>query len=511
MTRSIAWVVVGLLVAGCSSSVVIAVPAGCQDEPIRCVDACGGPVAASCNDGAWTCLVVTTCGEPDPHPSGCGPREEGFDCVDDCGNFQHQVCLGGEWACPSSPSCDPPEPETTPVVWAKSFGGNGYEIGERVAVDGDGNVIVAASVQQTVWGLGPEHASVGGYDLTLAKFDAKGALQWRKLWATPTHDLALGLDVDADGNIILVRSTSGNAGHPLTVGATVVEKLTPAGESQWATTLDATTLIEKGDLIAVDGKGRITVWGHGWVTRLGSDGALQWRQAIQGDPYAYGRGVAANEQGEVFVTGTFCGKLAHGTVTLTSFAPSSFDGFLLALSSNGKPMWATAMSTSATNTGADVTALPDGGVAVLGAYTGSLTIGTSTLSSAERAAFLARFGPSGTPMWARTLEGASQSIHDGDRWYVAAHSAGLTVAGHVFSAKPDGYDIFFTSFSLDGTRGSTWGAGGHNMQWINGLGAGPNNTFAVVGEYWSSIDFGLGEEPEHYSQGTSFVALAEKI
>ena len=64
--------------------------------------------------------------------------------------------------------------------WSKRLGGTGGEIGQAVAVDGSGNVVVTGDFSGTVDFGGGNLVSAGSSDVFLAKYNASGVHQWSK-------------------------------------------------------------------------------------------------------------------------------------------------------------------------------------------------------------------------------------------------------------------------------------------------------------------------------------------
>lgn len=117
-------------------------------------------------------------------------------------------------------------------------------------------------------------------------------------------------------------------------------------------------------------------------------------------------GVDTAGDGGTFVTGPYTGTAAFGL--LPPIAGSANPSVYVArTSSNGTWQWAaTATATGGAN-GYTVDATSDGGAIVAGTYQGTLTIGSTTLTSAGGAdVFVAKVSPTGSWMWATSVGGA---------------------------------------------------------------------------------------------------------
>jgi hypothetical protein len=145
--------------------------------------------------------------------------------------------------------------------------GRGYDQeGRKVAVDPQGNVIIAT------WSVDPlvkeGRGSVGGYDeIQIVKLDPYGQVVWLQNIDGPGDEIPTGLQVDSSGAIYVV----GNAfASPLTDAATGA-----SGFSAWAARLDSA--------------GNVT-----WLT--------QWQE--QGSAYSTASDVALGPNHELYVAGT---------------------------------------------------------------------------------------------------------------------------------------------------------------------------------------------------------------
>jgi fibronectin type III domain protein/beta-propeller repeat-containing protein len=109
-------------------------------------------------------------------------------------------------------------------VWSKRFGGSfqANEIGNDVATDGAGNVLLTGSVVDTITFGGASLPSDGYYDIFLAKFSATGAHVWSKRTGAGEGK---GIGTDASNNVITAGIFSGST--PVNFGGT--DLLSPGG------------------------------------------------------------------------------------------------------------------------------------------------------------------------------------------------------------------------------------------------------------------------------------------
>lgn len=205
------------------------------------------------------------------------------------------------------------------LVWSKSYNSpaNRWDSANAVAVDARGNVVVAG--QEDKFDLGQ------GFNWLIHKYDPAGNLLWAKSYDSPAHqwDSASAVAVDAMGNVY----AAGREDRPdLKQGANwLVRKYDSGGELVWAKTHDGPA---SGDdwagALAVDARGNVVVAGResrpdvrqgfNWlVRRYDSGGRLLWSRSHDGLAHGndWANAVAVSPDGGIYVVGREDG-LANG-------------------------------------------------------------------------------------------------------------------------------------------------------------------------------------------------------
>lgn len=89
------------------------------------------------------------------------------------------------------------------LQWAHTFGAEREDVAWGVASDAAGNTVTTGWFQRSVdFGAGPV-ASKGNKDAFAAKFDAKGRLLWVQTWGDRDHDQGRGVALDDQGNAVV--------------------------------------------------------------------------------------------------------------------------------------------------------------------------------------------------------------------------------------------------------------------------------------------------------------------
>jgi hypothetical protein len=214
-------------------------------------------------------------------------------------------------------------------------GGPGADVARALALDREGNIVIAGSFQGTARFGTIALIATHAYESFVAKLDPRGTFIWaRTIAGTLSGDRPQGLALDAAGNVHVAVSFTGRATLD---GATVetssqtdilIAKLDAAGRRVWHVPATRTNPIglEEGLGIGVDAGGRITVAGtfdHGaavfgkisidaegersaiFVARLDAEGRFIWAKPA-GEPGGAGASaLAVDPEGSFYLAGSF--------------------------------------------------------------------------------------------------------------------------------------------------------------------------------------------------------------
>jgi hypothetical protein len=208
------------------------------------------------------------------------------------------------------------------VSWAARIGGAGTDIGNGIATDSSGNVLVTGyySAAVTFYNQGAAGAGVvtlpstGGNDCFIAKYTLGGAVSWAARIAGTADDRGNAIATDSSGNVLVTGFYT---------GAVTFYNQGAAGAS-------VVTLPFIGGADA-------------FIAKYTSAGAVSWAARIAGTGLSSdtGRGIATDSLGNVFVTGqygttlTFYNQGAAGIVGTTLPATSGTDCFIVKYNPDG--------------------------------------------------------------------------------------------------------------------------------------------------------------------------------
>ena len=313
------------------------------------------------------------------------------------------------------------------ILWARTWGGGGYDVGYDVAFDQSGNIEIAAEsysygdaavflkftsagtfVGSSTWkgratydsaysitvdtngntiltgtswdySISPNHNSI-----LVLKYDNQGNLLWNRNWAGPNEDEVTGrrtVLTDANGNIYIAGHTSttcNNTNFSLCDFDVLLLKIDPSGNLIWARKWGGTGL-EIGNALSLDSNQNIGVVGSTTSFNSGLQGALLQQYDSSGNvlsskvmaaSIASGlNGISLTSAGTYSITGT--APNVSGTWTDTGLSSAIATGTLT------NPAGHVASPTGTTGTPSGITGSPTGTIDTGGGGADALTaVGT---------------------------------------------------------------------------------------------------------------------------------------
>jgi len=318
-------------------------------------------------------LAAVTLGFPDSHaadpappfslviPAGPGAQEGNSVAVDSSGNihltgqFQGNATIGGvnltnagtqDFFLASFTRTGQPR-------WTVAAGTSGSDYGNSVKVAANGDLLVAGSLFTPLEFLGTSLSGPGGRDAVLARITRDGTLLWARAVGSSGTDEGDEVAEDSQGNILLVGRISGPGtigAHPVgSAGRTRIflARFSAAGDPLQATDVTSET-VGAGSGVAIDGNDNVLVTGQDtiggerqiMVTKFNPSGQRLWSVLHPGNSSSLGTGIRTDAQNNVYVCGTFATtSVTFGDTTLDN--PNfALRGFLAKYGPDGTPLWA---------------------------------------------------------------------------------------------------------------------------------------------------------------------------
>ncbi len=268
--------------------------------------------------------------------------------------------------------------------WVDTFGSGNVDGATGVCADSSGNVYVTGYFEDTV-DFDPGQGifnltSLGSSDVFIQKLDSIGNLIWANSFGGP-------------------GSNSGQA-----------VALAPNG--------DIYTVGYFRDSIDVDpGPGTFILYSNGWddifIQKSDNDGNFLWAKSIGGSDDDLPYGLFVDDQGNIYVTGTFFGSVDFDPGSGNSFLTSNGFGdiFVLKLDSTGNFVWAENFGDSHTDVGNAIKVDNFGNIYVTGYFYDNVNFdpnGTYFLNSAGGSdVFVLKLDSTGHLVWANAFGGSS--------------------------------------------------------------------------------------------------------
>ncbi|TFJ85412.1 hypothetical protein NSK_003371 [Nannochloropsis salina CCMP1776] len=318
-------------------------------------------------------------------------------------------------------------------VWAMSFGGTSGDIGYAIAVDALGSSYTTGRFQGNMTVGSTTLTSAGDSDIFIIKLDSSGSPVWAMSFGGTSGDIGYAIAVDASGS----SYTTGEFQGSMTVGSTTLTsaggadiyiiKLDSSGSPVWAMSFGGTDF-DIGNAIAVDASGSSYTTGRFqgsmtvgsttltsagaadiFIINLDSSGSPVWAMSFGGTKDDIGNAIAVDASGSSYTTGYFQGNMTVGSTTLTSAGAA--DIFIINLDSSGSPVWAMSFGGTSGDFGFAIAVDASGSSYTTGYFQKSMTVGSTTLTSAGGAdIFIINLDSSGSPVWATSVGGTDNDI-----------------------------------------------------------------------------------------------------
>ncbi|MFT3770159.1 MAG: SBBP repeat-containing protein [Minicystis sp.] len=316
-------------------------------------------------------------------------------------------------------------------VWSQHYGGTGSLFAAGVAVDVFGNTALVGSLRGTADLGGGQLTSAGADDFLVAHFDPNGQHQWSKRFGGASNQTPVAVAVDDSGRMVVAGSLEGaidfGQGTMTSAGGRdiLVASFSLNGDAQWSRRYgDAQDQFATS--IAIDKSGNSFVVGafygtagfgasswtapgrSAFLVKLSPVGNPLWSKPFGDVKGATAFGVATDASGNVVITGTFEGTIDLGSAMWTnkSATTGSGDIFVAKFDPSGTPLWSAAFGDANADTGTSIAADAAGNVFVAGTFGGTVEFGNGPLTSIGGLdIFVLKMDTSGKVLWSRRFGG----------------------------------------------------------------------------------------------------------
>ncbi|WP_321421177.1 DUF3344 domain-containing protein [uncultured Methanobacterium sp.] len=287
-----------------------------------------------------------------------------------------------------------------PHNYSTYLGGTGTENGQGIAVDSAGNIYIVGYTESADFPTTPgayQNSNAGGRDAFLAKFNSSGNLIYSTYLGGTGIDYGYGIAVDNIGNAYITGYTNGN--FPITSDS---HQITYGGGSYDA-----------------------------FLAKFNSNGTLIYSTYLGGTGTDYGYGIAADNNGNCYITGSTGSTnfpTTSGAYQITKASSGTGnDAFVSKFNSSGVLVYSTYLGGTSTDTGRGITVDNSGNAHITGT-TSSTNFPTTTgayqssrAGSSGSDVFVTKLNPNGNGLVYSTYLGGTSS----DQGYsIVADNAG---------------------------------------------------------------------------------------
>lgn len=382
------------------------------------------------------------------------------------------------------------------LPWVVGYGGTGIDVGESVAVDGNGNVFVCGKFAGTAQFGTNTLVSAGLDDVFVVRLDANGNTIWAKGIGGTGFDVAKDITTASNGDILVTGSFEGVVDfggtsltnvNAMSYGDIFVARFTGDGNLVWVRRDGDAFVTDIGNCVAVDAAqnvylagastlssfGGTTFANHGRIllAKYDSLGNRVWARKAGGGVAGVqdaGESVAVDSSGNVLLAGAFHGgAFTNDTVVLNSrgFA----DGFLSKYDANGALQWTRQIGGPRADIASGV-ATVGGNAVVVGEFSATNVVGGISLASAGGVlpdGFVINYDASGDVVWARRLGGNRvDGVRDvatdaaGSVYITGLFQGTATFGNHTSVSIANTIDVFAARLRNDGAFEFVQQAGG---------------------------------------------------
>jgi hypothetical protein len=358
---------------------------------------------------------------------------------------------------------------TGQYLWAVHTGNTGSNAALGVAADGSGNVVVTGKFENTVdFGCGSlSSALASSYDIFVAKYSPSGTCQWSKRFGSGNDDIGYGVAVDAINNVIVTGVFVGKVNF------------------------GSTSLFSSGS-----GSGNST-----FVAKYAPDGTHVWSRnfspTISNNGPDTGYAVAVDGSGDVVVTGSFQGtEYFDGVNGITSTGLSEDIYVVKFAAADGSFQWVRTFGNVGSDRAYGVAVDGGGNVAITGYFASTVDFGGGSLTSTgPLSVFLAEYTSAGAYLWARAFtstgvnSGNGVTVDGGNNVIVTGSFQGTTDFGSEVLNSAGGTDIFVAKYTSAGTPLWAQGFGSTGSDIGYSLAADGSNNVVATGYFQGTVSF----------------------
>lgn len=315
------------------------------------------------------------------------------------------------------------------INWAERGGSAQIDRGQAIHTDNRGYSALTGSFFSSMT-LGSVNVTGGsGHSVFIAQADSMGQILWARASTGSGNAYGLGVTRDGSGNVLVTGYFNGS----VTLGTTTlnstgnddifVAKYSSTGTFLWAISAGGTS-VDQGFALTADASGNVFVTGYAtgtcnfgslsisaafydaFLVKYNSSGIEQWVRKGGGASTDYGRGVALDASGNIYLAGDIygTGNCTFGSITVNG--AGAYDAFLAKYDNTGTEQWVRTGGGALNDRATAATTDPSGNVLITGFFSSAVSFSSNNLNSiGDQDIFVAKYNNAGALQWIRQAGG----------------------------------------------------------------------------------------------------------
>ncbi len=332
------------------------------------------------------------------------------------------------------------ELEAQTFQWANYGKSQGFEYGNDITTDDSGNVYVAGQFEYSTLFGNVTMNTRGQHDIFVAKYNSQGILMWLKTAGSAEGDAGSAIGLDANRNVYVTGEFEGTCKFSPTDSITsggnndiYLVKYNNNGEFQWVKKFGGSG-DNRGRAIAVDAVGNSYISGGFsgtanfggqnltssgsidiFIAKYNSSGTRQWAIKAGGTRDDRGRDITLDGLGNLYLTASYTQSANFSGTNISDNTGSLYSAALAKYNTSGTLAWVRSIGGCCDTTRAYGPSTDElGNVYFTGYFKDQVEFGSITLNgSGNTDAFIAKYSPTGTALWAKKYAGIYEDFGNG--------------------------------------------------------------------------------------------------
>ena len=356
-----------------------------------------------------------------------------------------------------------------------------------------------AIADAAVWNRALQPSEIRALALVDSPQSSANDFQWVRQGGGYSEDYGLGIATDENGNVystgifvgpalfdqVELTDTESNPDFDI-----FVAKYDSSGDIQWARKAGG-QFSDQGNGITSDASGNVYVTGFFrgsasfesetivssgevdvFIAKYSADGDLIWVRKAGGARSDAGYDIETDSGGNIYVSGTFYDTAMFGPISVSDLG---FAGFLAKYDPSGEPVWVRKFGGPLSARAKKLAVDPSGNIVITGFFQGSADFGPTTVQSAgEDNVFVAKYDNMGELIWVRAASGTG---HDGGVGIATDQAGNIAVVGNITETTEFGNVALTSKGPQDGFLVKLDPDG--NVLWVRQIESAPYTTGVV--------------------------------